>query len=461
MRFPYILFFLFTIVLLSAGCRKEKFTDDPSAKLVFSTDTIHFDTVFVSVGSATQNFKVSNPLGQPLKISNIRLAGGDNSPFRINIDGRPTSSFTDYEIATGDSFYIFVEVTIDPNNQSLPFVVTDSIMFETNGNTQKVILDAFGQNAHFFDNKILGCDTNWVNDGKPYVIYRSAAVPPGCSLTIDKGVKVYSHRGSGLFVYGTLRVNGTQDEPVIFRGDRLERKFETEPGQWYGIRFVPGSSGNRIKHAVISNAYIGVEVDSLPVTGNSNLIIEKTIIKHMTVAGLYGVNSAIEGKNLLIHACEQYTFLGSFGGDYKFTHCTFDDSHNKTGRKTASFGLSNFYVDINEKPHFSDLKTDFRNCIIWGNLEEEIGFGKADEAGFDTTFLYNVVKTKDYKFNNTNQLNQFPKFKSSSANNYLLDSLSPAINAGLKFSGQFLVTDDLVENPRDDKPDLGCYEFKP
>ncbi|MGZ5303428.1 MAG: hypothetical protein ACXWDO_04900 [Bacteroidia bacterium] len=461
MRFHNILFLFIIFSLISGSCRKELFSDDPSARLQFSTDTEHFDTVFVTIGSATKNFKVTNPHNQSVKISNIRLAGGENSAYRINIDGRATTLFQDYELAAKDSMYIFVEVTVDPNNQALPFVVEDSIMFETNGNTQKVILTAFGQNAHFFENEYLGCDTTWVNDGKPYVIYRSVAVSPACKLTIERGVKVYSHKGSGIFVYGTLEVNGTKDEPVIFRGDRLEKVYEDEPGQWYGIRFVPKSHSNKIKHAIISNAQVGIEVDSLPVIGLYNLEIEKSIIRHMTVAGIVGFSSAIDGKNLLVHSCEQLTFLGELGGNYRFTHCTFENSNTKTSRRTPSFVISNadFFDEINNVLYSYDLNTEFRNCIIWGNLEEEMKFTKIGKGAFDTTFLYNFVKTKDIQFNATNFRNKNPRLENTFKHQYHLNLNSPAINAGIKFPA-IPVADDIIENPRDDKPDAGCYEFK-
>ncbi len=461
MRFNYILFFLFTSIFITGACRKDLFTDDPGAKLVFSTDTVHFDTIFTSVGSATKNFKVFNNNSQAVTISNIRLAGGTASSYRINIDGRATTLFNDYELAAKDSMYIFVEVTINPNNQALPFVVTDSIMFETNGNKQKVVLTSFGQNAHFFENRFLGCDTTWVNDGLPYVIYRSIGVSPNCKLTIEKGVKIYSHKGSGIFVYGTLEVKGTKDEPVIFRGDRLEKMYEHEPGQWYGIRFVPKSHSNIIQHAIISNAEVGIEVDSIPVQGTYNLQIEKTIVRNMTVAGIVGFSSGIDGKNLLVHSCEQYTFLGELGGNYRFTHCTFENSNTKTSRRLPSFVLSNadYFDEVNNIRIAYELNAEFRNSIIWGNLEEEMKFVRTGSNSFDTTFLYNIVKSKAIKFNETNLVNTNPRVESPFRHQYHLNRQSPAINKGFIFP-QIPVADDILDNPRDNNPDIGSYEYK-
>ena len=38
-------------------------------------------------------------------------------PFRINVDGLIGTNFNDLEIEQRDSLYVFVEVTLDINNQ--------------------------------------------------------------------------------------------------------------------------------------------------------------------------------------------------------------------------------------------------------------------------------------------------------------------------------------------------------
>jgi len=56
---------------------------------MFSSDTVMFDTIFTSIGSATRNFRVINPYDTDLTIDLIKLAGGEDSKFRININGIP------------------------------------------------------------------------------------------------------------------------------------------------------------------------------------------------------------------------------------------------------------------------------------------------------------------------------------------------------------------------------------
>ena len=55
--------------------------------LTFSVDTIVFDTVFTTVGSTTKQFKIYNPSSKSIQIDEIELMGGDQSPFRLNVDG--------------------------------------------------------------------------------------------------------------------------------------------------------------------------------------------------------------------------------------------------------------------------------------------------------------------------------------------------------------------------------------
>lgn len=452
----FLILFLIGAAMFSGSCRKEVFTDDPGAQLAFSRDTIQFDTIFTNIGSATHIFQVFNRNNDGLRMD-IRLAGGQSSPFRINIDGRATTEFRDYELAGNDSLFIFVEVTIDPVGGNLPLVVTDSIMFEFNGNRQRVILQAFGQDVHLFNDTIIPCNSTWTND-KPYLLYDRVDVAKGCKLTIQQGTKIYGHQGSVLVVWGQLEVNGTVDEPVLFSGDRREKAYATTAGQWHGIILAPGSNSNTIKHVVIENGNVGVEVDSLPATSNGyNLKIEKTIIRNMASYGLLGQSSTIDASNLLIHSCGQFTFLGDYGGDYDFVNCTFDDSYISANRKLPSVVLTN--RDIPTYPP-NKIKAVFLNSIIYGALENELGFDLSGQGANSFTFQNNLIKLKEppIQLDASNILDKNPKFKDYLDGDYQLDTLSPAVNAGEFFSPPYEVFDDLKEKARINKPDLGCYE---
>src|ERR1035437_6319023 len=144
-RFSLIPLIILTLITVFSCKKKDKIDSNPALKLTFSTDTVFFDTVFTTVGSVTQRLMVHNYNASKVLVSSIRLGGGSNSVFSLNIDGTPAASLSDVEIAANDSIFIFVKVTVNPNNQNTPLVVTDSILFNTNGNLQKVDLVAWGQ----------------------------------------------------------------------------------------------------------------------------------------------------------------------------------------------------------------------------------------------------------------------------------------------------------------------------
>ncbi|HMW74256.1 MAG TPA: hypothetical protein PKD40_01300, partial [Saprospiraceae bacterium] len=223
------------------SCRKQQdFFKDSSAMVVFSRDTLSFDTVFTTQGSATRLIKVFNSYDQPILLSKVWLEKQNTSKFNLNVDGIPGRTVTDVEIEAKDSIYIFVEVTINPDDpvSISPFVVEENLFVEVNGNTQKVILEAWGQNANYIPNNtnsnglaITTCNLgslSW-NDPKPYVIFGVLFID-SCTVNIPAGTKIYVHGGiannslgkySDGIIYvlpnGKLNIQGTKENPVIIQ----------------------------------------------------------------------------------------------------------------------------------------------------------------------------------------------------------------------------------------------------
>ncbi|MBQ3595979.1 MAG: hypothetical protein II981_11305, partial [Bacteroidales bacterium] len=148
--YKYIWILILGITVAFASCKKpDEFSDDNSLKLAFSSDTITFDTVFTTIGSSTRQLMIYNNNTENLKISSIRLEGGNQSQFTINVDGESGYDFSDIEIYSKDSLYVFIRVTVNPDDQNTPFFVEDRLIFETNNNEQIVNLTAYGQNANY------------------------------------------------------------------------------------------------------------------------------------------------------------------------------------------------------------------------------------------------------------------------------------------------------------------------
>ena len=473
----WILVLLGVVLSMTAACRRISFIEDSGAKLTFSRDTVKFDTVFTTVGSATRSFKIYNPYNENIRISSIELMGGEPSNFRMNVDGLPGTEFTDLEIAPNDSLYVFVEVTIDPNEDQLPYVIEDSIRMVTNNNEQFVQLVAWGQNAHFYDGVIV-CDEVWNND-LPYVIYNSILVDSLCTLTINEGCRIYMHGGSSFYVLGTLEINGTFDSLVTFQADRLENFFEEIPGQWTGISILRSSRDNVIHYASIRNAINGIMVglqstavdpDDLStlstfadVSTQPELEIRNSYVYDCSSYGMIAVNAQVNGDNLLIYGTGESNLSLACGGYYTFRHCTLANygsvyvSHQNPVLSMSdfiAFGPDYVYTNSLEQAYFY-------NSIIYGNIaegKEVLLSNEGEGVTFNYLFNHCMIRTElDGPEFEDCLLNVGPLFADVTERNYCPDTLSQAINGGVEAG----VPDDILGTPRPfagTLPDIGCYE---
>lgn len=475
--FTLITFF----ILVCSSCRKdEKFSTNTSLKLGFSNDSIIFDTVFTSLGSATKTLMIYNNSDKNLNISSISLANGTASPFRMNVDGTPGTEIYDLDIMANDSLFVFLKVTIDPHNENLPYVIEDDIVFNTNTNEQKIKLVAWGQDAIYIvaDQYVSGFPkfkiiadslqtTVWTAE-RPYVVYGYALINSYGTLLIEEGTRVYFHDNSGLWSYseGQLIVNGTFENPVVFQGDRLEMDYRDIPGQWDRIWLMEARSGaeHSINHAIIRNGFIGIQAESFLKATEAPLRINNTIIENHTGIGLYSSLYAIEAKNFVLANCGSYALALTGGGDYRFVHGTIANNWGLSTRTTPSVFFNNFFVDANETIIPAVFNFEMANSIIYGSAENEFDTEFIGEA--DSTYIFkNCLMRTTRSFQNSTLYadcirNEDPLFKDYQRFNFSIDTLSPAIGKGnVDFAQE--VPFDLNNVSRLPIPDIGAYQFVP
>jgi len=458
MKATFLLSLLITTLCL-LGCRKDLITSDPSTKLEFSTDSIFFDTVFTSTGSVTQRIKVFNRGKKAVRINEIKLYGGTSSHYQININGQAAHYLQNIELRGSDSLNVFVKVTINPNSELTPFIVTDSIGFLTNGNQQQVILQAYGQNAVFVNDEAINTDEVWDNE-LPYVLYKAIKVNPAASLTIKKGAKLYFHKDAEMIIAGTLKVEGELNKPVLFSSDRLEQIYENEPGQWKGLHFLSSSKNNLINYAVIKNGTIGIRVDSLSENSGPKLLLANSMLYNMELVGLYGYQAEIAGFNNVIANCGKHLIYGINGGHYNLKQNTFVNLGIQFARNTPGLFFSN-QADEHTRSAFN---LTLINNIIWGNLQDELIVEKKGTLPFSQVIRNNLIKTRDATLEGFgNFINENPQFKTIRVNTYTLSTGSPAGNKGEDLSEDTYFNDwlnkDLNGRGRVFPSDLGSYEI--
>ena len=387
----YIPILLLTITAYLASCKKETFITSADAKLATSVDSLHFDTVFTTAGSVTQSFIVRNQNNQKLRISNVQLAGGAASAYKINVDGAAGTQFSNIEVNANDSFYVFVKVNINPSQANLPFIVRDSIKFDFNGNTHWVQLDAFGQNARFLRNQKISTSTTW-NSQLPYVILGGLTIDTGITLTLEKGVRVYCNATAPIIVNGTLKAMGDKNaaDRIIFRGDRMDADYKDFPGGWPGILFNNSSAASELNYTEVRNAYQALVVNGFAAT--PKLTLRETIVDNAYDLGIFAFNTNIVARNCLISNCGNDAQAGAggsniiirAGGIYNFNHCTVVTyANNYQVHKQPVL-----YVNNSVNSTSADLVANFTSCIFWGEgglVEDEI---KTDKQGANIFSLY-------------------------------------------------------------------------
>jgi hypothetical protein len=457
----HALIFLSLLAAVTAGlttsCKKKKFSSE--GNLEFSRDTVIFDTVFTTIGSTTKQFKVYNRDNKKITIDEIELMGGQNSFYRLNFDGLMGTSFSDIDLSGGDSLFCFVEVTLDPNNGTLPLIIEDSIRFRTNGADQYVKLAAWGQDAYFHYGG--GNSGTWAND-KPHVIYGVTYVDEGQTLNIPAGTDIYMHKLSFLYIFrGTLNINGTKEEPVTFQGDRLEAEYDDVAGQYYGI-YLDSARPSVISYAKIKNAITGIHVESREpgFAGTPTLTLNNTEISNCASYGLLLFDGAgLKANNTLIHSNGIHAVIVLQGADFEFNHCDLLGYGTAEGTSPA-VGISNRYGStVSSIPH-----GDFNNCVIVGSNEDQIAFDTIHAGG--VTIDINLRNTRiNTTLNNSSGIYQScyfsgdPAFRDTGEKDFRFWSISFLRDKGDPAFATGVCATDIEGDLRISPPDLGVYEF--
>ena len=497
----YFVLFIFGILLTASSCRTDFDTVASTGDLKFSKDTVYLDTVFKNIGSSTYNLKVYNRSKEDINIPTIQLKNGLNSKYRMTVDGMNGNNgkvFNNVTLLAKDSLYIFIETTADITDANpTDFLYTDEIQFDSGSNLQKVALVTLIQDAVFLypkqnpdgtkekiqiDGKDVDgfyLDENDEANGnellftkqKPYVIYGYAGVPENKTLTFEAGSRVHFHANSGLFVdkNASLKINGNTsstaklENEVIFEGDRLEPDFSDVPGQWGSIILAKESTNHSINHLTLKNATIGLSIQGQDAT---TIQLKNSQIYNCSNYGILAENARINGENVVINYAGFASLSCVYGGNYTFTHCTFNN--NWSGNEQFAVNISNSKAGATPETNALTQAT-FNNCIIYGSNTNEFNLDKNTSAAFVYQLNNCLLKfsatssNPDYQFGTDtahyNQiiLNENPKFFNVSQNKLNIDNTSAAFAKG---NQTYIIPLDIIGNTRISPPDLGAYQSK-
>ncbi len=472
MRFKYMRYLLPLIIAAFAvamlpSCIDDDFTTSPSDVLTFSTDTLSFDTIFTEVGTPTARLKVYNRAKKSVSISSIQMKD-PSTLFAMNVDGQSGTRFQDVEIRGGDSIFIFVECKLPENSGSAPLRVNDAIVFVTNGVTQEVTLEAWGQNVTRLKNLRITADTRFTAD-QPYVVFDSLIVEKGATLTIDPGTQLLFHDKASLTVRGRLEAVGAPGKMIAMRGDRLDDVlpdvgYDIMAGQWHGISIAPESFGNRMEYVDMRSTVQGLVIDSC-----ANLSERKLLLLNSWLHNSQG--NVLTSKYAWVDAFGSCFSEGAdhvvslTGGRHEFTQCTIANYYLFSGTWQSMLGLYHLLPADDDGSGQPLMQAEFNNGIIYG-MTAELNAGNLEGSQvYMRNMLFGVGGSDDNNFLeclwNSDPL--FYTIRSDYYFNYRVQPESPAIGAGNPAYVTTLCRYDMdgIDRFADGNPTLGAYQYTP
>lgn len=456
-KFKLLLGASFWILLMAVSCNRDDINfESPTQLLRFSADTVFCDTVYNQVRSETYAVKIYNNEDKDVMIPKISLGSGNASLYRINVDGKAGTDFTNVQLRKNDSLYIFVEIA--PVANAPQAIAEDQINVETPAGKQHVTLFSVVQDAEFYiesktNPNILTNNTNWTNE-KAKIIFGNLTLDAGKKLDIQKGTKVYFFKNSALKIgkNAELNVKGELNNEVIFRGDRSETKYDTIPKNWQGISFDVGAKLD-MNYARVFGGTRGLQMIE------TTAAIKNSIIHTHQEYGIYAVKSNITASNLVMNNCGEAD-LGIFkGGTYNITHSTLANYWDfNTALPSIGIYATNEYQN-NATLENGPLTLNVKNSIIYGSAENMVDLKPISGQTFTTDFSYNLLKygsKANYAAPNSIK-NQDPKFQ-----NYFTQKLNLRVKADspAKGKGVYLSSfpTDFAGVTRTNPPTIGAYQ---
>ena len=464
-------------LMLCACSDYETFTTSPYDRLTFSADTISLDTVFSQVPSSTRAFWVYNKNKDAVRCTNIKLGKGNQTGFRVNVNGISLGESQGYQIFDedifgGDSIRVYVELTSPENGGREPLLVKDDLVFTLeSGERQSIELKAWSWDANLLTNPVIENDMV-LDTSSPTVIYGSLMVKEGACLTLPPGATLYMHDKAVIDVFGRLICNGEKDNEVTIRGDRLDRMFDYLPydgvsGQWGGILLHESSYGNVIRFTDIHAATDAIVCDSAD-TARQKLTLSHSTVHNNKGYGIKADNCRLTIENSLISNTLS-DCVALYGGIATINNTTIAQFYPFDANR--GFGLS-LTDRMNGTPR-GIPSLHVTNSILTGYGENCLGISIPDSVETDCRFDHCLLRTQKTYVDTTKVTaciyeeagdttsagwKNFAKVDTALLQyDFSLSETSAAIDAADKATS---LPDDRKGEPRDDKPDMGCFELK-
>ena len=447
-----------TLFLLLSSCYpEEQRTATPTQSLYFSLDTLHLDTLLSDTKSPSYSIRLYNSNPGRVHIQSILLGRRDLSPFSFSISGRSTKSLEDQWILGKDSLLILVNIEPISKQQLQPYEEVDQLRIESSAGLTAVTLSAFVQDITRHTELIISEDTEWKNISAQF-IGKSLVVEENVTLTLGAGMRLLFEQDAFMLVKGHLQAIGTSALPIIFTSARRYRGFTHAPGQWQGLRVAHGETTQQLslKYVEVSNAVIGLRLGNSENIGAFTLELGHSVLKNMSVGALIAFGGTTHIYNSLMYNCGNYIVTHYAGGTHSYQHCTLSNYPSMFFRFEPSFYFTHSLPGLGSA-QFA-MRLSIENSILWGELSEELLLASSAESELSAT--HNILRTlRSDIFDNSNYIHHtslnFPGFLAPEQHTYSFTETSFGKDKGKTSS----LSTDIRNQPRDDQPDIGAYEY--
>lgn len=392
-----LLVFLFSLV----SCNDDDtFTTSQQNRLYIPEDTLKMDTIFAKIPAPSKDFWIYNNSGDGIRCANVRLQKGNQSGFRVNVDGIYLGEKTGYqtsdiEVRNNDSIRVFVEVTSPDNGSELYKELDDNLIFRLESGVEQVVnLNAFAWKADMVRNLEVKSDTiiDTTVSGRALVVYCGITVDSLATLTIAPGTTIFFHDDAGIDVKGKLICQGTAEKNITLRGDRLDDilkdlPYNRMPGRWQGIHFHSDSYDNIIEYTDLHSGNNAVVCDSSDVS-RRKLTINSSTIHNCDGYGMYLNNSKVYVANTQI----TNAYMGCitiYGGEVSLIHNTIAQFLERDEFARAALTFANY-----SGTHTYPLNLEVKNCIITGFAIDHVKKENTDSIAFNYHFYNSLLRTE-------------------------------------------------------------------